>query len=190
MKAKRRRIFYIPGIISLMILPFIFIYYANYQLQPQLLKVIPLILADTNWARKKPELFKEFYSNFPPKRKYIDINLNGNTRSDIIQLDFARVMIREILATNDTIDGVHFRFGDSSQYWTFVKAVDILRIEYASTYMPMDNDLWFYHLPSDTCSHVSIIPDSNRLAYISYKLLAASCKQKYKENLSKVYNAS
>jgi hypothetical protein len=35
-----------------------------------------------------------------------------------------------------------------------------------------------------------LIPDSNRVAYISYKLLAASCKQKYKENLSKVYNAS
>ena len=74
----------------------------------------------------------------------------GDNQNDKIKLDFAQIRIREILLQNDSTNGLHFRFGDSSQYWTFIKAVDILRFEKAKTYIPLDNDLWFFHFPPDT----------------------------------------
>jgi hypothetical protein len=149
-KARRKRIYYIPGIISLAILPFIFILFADKEIKAKSLGVIPLVLADTNLPNKFPELFKDYKGTFPPKRNYSDIVFTGSEKSDKIKLDFSQIKIREILSANDSTNGIHFQFTDSSQYWTFVKSIDILRIEGAKTYMPLDKDLWFYHFPTDT----------------------------------------
>ena len=149
-KVRRKKIFYIPGIISLTILPFLFIYFANNEIQNKSLGVIPLFLADTNPPKKFPAVFEKYEGTFPPKRNYLNIRLTGNESDDRIKLSYAQIRIKEILSANDGANGLHFHFGDSSHYWTFVKAVDILRVAGAKTYMPLDNDLWFYHFPPDT----------------------------------------
>ncbi len=149
-RKKRKKIYYIPGIISLTILPFLFIHFADKELKANSIAVIPIVLTDTNLPKKFPEVFKDYKETFPPKRNYTDIVLTGNLKDDGIKLEFAQIKIRKILSANDPINGVHFQFGNSSQYWTFVKAIDILRIEGAKTYMLLDKDLWFYHFPPDT----------------------------------------
>lgn len=147
---RRKNLYYIPGIISLTILPLLFIYFADKEINARTLGVIPIVLADTNLPKKFPEVFRDYKGTFPPKRNYIDIILTGNEKTDKIKLEFAQIKIGETLAKNDSINGLHFYFSDSSKYWTFVKAIDILRTEGAKTYMPLDNDLWFYHFPPDT----------------------------------------
>ena len=149
-KAKRKKIYYIPGILSLIILPFIFIKFADREVKAKSLGVIPLFLADTNLPKKFPELFKDYKGTFPPERDYTDIVFTGNEKSDKTKLDFAQIKIREMLSIDDTTNGLHFQFSDNSQYGTFVKSIDILRIEGAKTYMPLDKDLWFYQFPKDT----------------------------------------
>ena len=149
-KEKQKKLFYVPGIISLTILPFLFIYFADKELSAKTVGVIPIVIADTNLPKKFPEVFRNFKGTFPPKRDYVDIILTGDENADKVKLDFAQVKIRETLASNDSTKGLHFHFGDSSRYGTFVKAIDILRAEGAKTYMPLDNDIWFYHFPTDT----------------------------------------
>lgn len=83
------------------------------------------------------------------KLKIVILVFSGNKKDNKIKLVFARIKIRDILFTNDTVNGVHFQFSDSSQYWTFVKSIDILRAEGAKTYMPLGKDLWFYHFPRE-----------------------------------------
>jgi hypothetical protein len=149
-KEKGKKLYYIPGIISLTILPILFIYFADREISSRAVGVIPIVVADTNLPKKFPDVFKDYQGTFPPKRNYIDIILTGNDKTDKVKLDFARVRIGETLAANDSVNGLHFHFSDSSKYWTFVKAIDILRAEGAKTYMPLDNNLWFYHFPPDT----------------------------------------
>lgn len=149
-RPKQKNIYYIPGILSLTILPIAFIIFAKNGIKERTHIVLPIIFADTSIPNRFPEIFKKSNNNFPPKRNYIDINLTGDNEKDNIKLDFAQVRIREILSQNDSIDGLHFSFRDSSQYWTFVKTIDILRFEKAKTYMPLDNDLWFYYFLPDT----------------------------------------
>lgn len=148
-KVRRNKIYYVPGIISLIILPLLFISNAEKEMKEKSPGAIPLFLADINLPKKQPALFKAFNGAFPPKRDYLDLLLTGNNADDKIKLDFARIQISKILSANDGTKGLHFRFGDSSQYWTFVKAVDILRSTNAKTYMVLDKDLWFYHFPPD-----------------------------------------
>jgi len=149
-KEKRKKLYYIPGIISLTVLPILFIYFADIEISSRTVGIIPIVVADTNLSKKFPDIFKDYKGTFPPKRNYVDIILTGDEATDKIKLDFAQVKIGETLAANDSINGLHFHFSDSSRYWTFIKAIDILRTEGAKTYMPLDNDLWFYHFPPDT----------------------------------------
>jgi hypothetical protein len=149
-KEKLKGLYYVPGIISLTILPILFIYFAHKEISARTVGIIPIVLADTNLPKKFPDVFKDYKGTFPPKRNYVDIILTGNDKTDKIKLDFAQVKIGETLAANDSINGLHFHFSDSSKYGTFVKAIDLLRAEGAKTYMPLDNDLWFYHFPPDT----------------------------------------
>ena len=145
--ANRKKIYYIPGIISLTILPIIFCFY-NYSYQRTNIKtVIKSFFWNPELPKKYPEIFKEEY---PPKRNYEDIYLTGENESDKIKLAFSQIRVREILKYNDSTKGVHYHFGDSSEYWTFIKTLDIFQIEQAKTYMIYENDIWFMHYPLDT----------------------------------------
>jgi hypothetical protein len=148
--AKRRKKYYIPGIISLTIPPFVLIYFANKEIKRRTVGVIPVFLADRTLPKKYPEFFTKYHGQFPPERNYVDIDFTGNFQNDKIKLEFAQLQIREMILRNDTTNGVHFKFFENSHYGTFVKAIDILRFEDAKTFMPLDNDLWFYNLSIDT----------------------------------------
>jgi biopolymer transport protein ExbD len=145
-REKWKKLYYVRGLISLIILPLVFTYYVSKEIKARTFGVIPIHIADTTLSKKYPG----FYSYFPPKRSYVDINFSGNIRYDRLKLDTAQLRIREILLQNDSTNGVHFRFSKNSQYGTFVKAIDILRFEGAVTYIWVDNDIWFYHFPIDT----------------------------------------
>lgn len=89
-RKKRKKIYYIPGIISLTILPFLFIHFADKELKANSIAVIPIVLTDTNLPKKFPEVFKDYKETFPPKRNYTDIVLTGNLKDDGIKLEFAQ----------------------------------------------------------------------------------------------------
>jgi hypothetical protein len=169
-RPKRKKIYYIPGIISLIIIPITFLLFANREIKQKTLTVLPIVFTDTNFPKRFPEAFKKFNGNFPPKRNYIDISFNGDNQKNKIKLDFAQVRIREILSQNDSTNGLHFKFGESSQYWTFIKVVDILRFEDAKTYMAIDNDIWFYQFPPDTTTVNWICGTYSDIVYLEPKV--------------------
>ena len=100
----------------------------------------PLTLLVPQQSRKLPD----YKGHFPPIRDYIDINITGNNYNDKIKLEFAQIRIREILSENNTTSGIHFLFGDSTQYGKFLEVLNILLIERAKNYIPGNNDLWFF----------------------------------------------
>jgi hypothetical protein len=142
----RRKIFYVPGTISLAFVPLLFIYFANKQQKEIPTSVISIFWADTNYL-KKNNFYGRLYNIFPASRNYVEIKLTGNNKDDRAKLDFSRSRIREILAANDSTRGLHFIFMDGAEYRTFIKVLDILITEGATTYMCIDNSLWFYQVP-------------------------------------------
>ena len=153
-RANRKKIYYVPGIISLTLLPILFIVSAQKEIKRKTFTALTVRLIDTtayNILFNDPDIPKK---SFLPKRNFVEINLTGENEKDNIKLDFARLRIREITSQNDSINGVHFKFGDSSKYWTYVKAFDILTSEKVERYLPINNDIWFYHTPPDTTSQI------------------------------------
>ena len=154
-RTKTSHLYYIPGIISLTILPFLFYYYGSSFKKVLNQGAIQVFWYDPELSKKHPEIFSGTY---PPERKYIDISLTGNRHEDSIKLNFSQVRLREILISNDSVNGIHYQFGDSAQYWSVVRVLDICQIEQARTYMPYENNLWVYHIPPDTASQNIIEP--------------------------------
>lgn len=99
--------------------------------------------SDKSW-KESPRFGDAYEFYLHPVRQFVEIHLTGNDIEDKIKLDFAQLEVRQIVAKNDTIKGVHFHFGDHSKYWTLVRALDICFIEKAGTFVPNGNDLWMF----------------------------------------------
>ena len=147
-----KRIVYIPGIISLCILPVLFYSYN----QRHLRAAIPIAFP----AASSPEKFLHAFSedNFPVPRTYTDIKFTGDQRSDELKLAFARLRTKEILSGKDSLNGLHFSFAALSNYGIFVRTIDMLRSEKAVTYAPLRSDLWFYYIPPRPKERIEDLP--------------------------------
>lgn len=136
----RKPIIYPPGIISLALLPIFCLIYLNEQKAFAPRNMMTIAVWSPEWQQALP---KKFQHKFPPERKYLHINLDGkNEADDKIRLDFARLQIREMLKSRDTIGGVDFHFGNKAKYWTFVNALDICQTENILAYAPYKDDIY------------------------------------------------
>lgn len=140
---KRSKRYYLPGLISLVLLPFVFIHLAERERVNHSQGSIPFFLFDTSLPRKYPEIYRSIL----PQRNYVQIDFTGEYLNDKMKMSFAQHQIREILLKNDTVNGVKFAFNLSSNYGEFVRAVDVLRFEKAETYVLLDDNLWFFQRP-------------------------------------------
>lgn len=144
MAIRRRKIYYVPGLISLLLLALIFVGQVHRSRKDKIYHIMPLLSLSRDYIKQHPNLFR---GDYPPKRIYEDIHLSGNPASDAIKLAYLQIRIREILQQNDSVRGIHIHLSESSKYGTFIKTLNILQIEAADIYMVEDNNIWFSHVP-------------------------------------------
>ena len=135
----QRLIYYSAGSISLIFLPIICFWYLHKNNAFD--KFVSLEI--TWWAPRlsidNPQIYpKESH----PDKLYTEISLTGNTNEDSKKLEYAKVKIKELVISGDTLTGVHFHFSDNSKYWTLIKAIDMCYTENATYFIPYGNDLW------------------------------------------------
>ncbi|MDJ1472791.1 hypothetical protein [Xanthocytophaga flava] len=144
--ANHKRIYYVPGLISLLVLPFLLgkIYFHEKQRQNQ--RVISVLA-------KHPYLNREafrFIPDFPSERNYLDISITGEQETDLIKLNYAQLRIREIVRLQNCMYGIHILFSDTASYWTLVKAISICKMEKINMYILYKKGLWIYYMPPNT----------------------------------------
>lgn len=91
------------------------------------------------------EYMARFQGSFPPARSYTSIRFTGDAIKDRINLDFARIRVREILQEMDTVNGVHFHFGEGAQFQTLIHTMDLLRQERAQQYIQDSEGIRFFY---------------------------------------------
>lgn len=87
--------------------------------------------------------FKKGITFFLNSKKFTVVNLTGNLDSDIVKLKIAQKSIKQIISTKDSIKGIKFHFEKKAEYWSYIRVIDILRIENASTFLVYKDDIWF-----------------------------------------------
>ena len=143
-------IFYPSGIISLILIPLIGIWYINRHNG-----FTEYGAMEINWW--SPDAYKFVPTITPrfnfPTVLYKEVVLTGDNAKDKLLIEDAQTIIHNIIMTGDTLAGVHFHFSKNAKYWTLVKVFEILEIERARIYVPYENDIWFsyrYKLDEDT----------------------------------------
>ncbi len=146
LKRHSRRFYYPTGIISLIFLPLLCIWWLDKNQAFKKYAVIDIAWWSPSLHENNPEFYpKESH----PNKIYTDINLTGDDKDDKTRLDYAQLQIRELVKSLDTATGVHFHFSDKSKYWTLIRALDICKTEKAKVYIPYENDIWVLNQKPD-----------------------------------------
>lgn len=139
----RRKIFYTPGLISLLGLAAILLYYLNTRYVFDRFNVLMV-----NWdyfdPLKRPEHRKHFLESLN-SNTYINIVLDSNVENNVTKLRFSQLTIKEILAKDEVNYGIHFHLADEMPYETFVRVMEIYMIEESAAFYGKDNDIWVFN---------------------------------------------
>ncbi|MEA9412692.1 hypothetical protein [Flavobacterium sp. PL02] len=136
MQKRNSKIYYSAGLISIMLLPILCILYLKKN----------DAFTSYNSIKLEPwneENYKEEIVPIINSKKFTAVNLTGNSTSDKAKLNAAEKRIKELIATKDSINGIKFHFEDKSEYWSFIKVLEILETQNAKFYVPYKNDIWF-----------------------------------------------
>jgi hypothetical protein len=138
MNKKRKKIFYVPGMISLIFIPLLCLLYfyktdafAHYG-------VIDLTLSDE-------KSFLEY--KVSSLRKYKEFDFNGSKSNENKNLNELRFFLRKLVKELDTINGAKVHLGTKTHYDVFINVIDIIETENVPTWGLFKND--FYILGSN-----------------------------------------
>jgi hypothetical protein len=179
---KQRKIQYVPGMISLILLPILCVWYLNEHKNVE--RVIEFHYPvkyhphDINILCSYP--YDTSCLSLPyNRRKYCVFKLNGNSVDDSLLLIKFNEKLQHIVQSEDTISGLQVTFGDSVQYKYFIKTINIcLHDTFLPIYTVYEDNLWYFHR-----KHSPKFKKTTRDNYIKYKNGKLN-NQKIKHNIS------
>jgi hypothetical protein len=131
-REKRKKIFYVPGMISLVLIP-LFCFYHFYKVDAF---EVPRAM---NLSIPVGNDFEEY--KIASLRKYKVFNFDG---SDLEKkkLNEMKLYLRKLRIEKDTVNGIKMHFDSKSYYQTFITTLDILVEEDAPAWAINDNDIY------------------------------------------------
>ena len=152
MPRKHTKIYYRPGLISLITVPFLFYYFGSARL-----RTINKNVLVVNWYDKGywDTMMKKYpFIHFVvPKRNTLELNLTGNVNEDEIKLKFGELYIKEIISNRDTIHAINFHLGGKCKYSTLVRILDICNINEVNYFVPSDSGILMYYVSPPKATH-------------------------------------
>ena len=131
-REKRKKIFYVSGMISLVFIP-LFCFYHFYKVGA--FKVYGGINLNVPVGNE----FEEY--KVATLRKYKVFNFDGSYLEKK-KLNEMKLYLRKLRIEKDTVNGIKMHFGSKSYYQTFITTLDILIEEDAPTWAMNDNDIY------------------------------------------------
>lgn len=135
---KYNRIYYVPGMITLLFAPLIFLARTKQYLNERKEYCIPI------YYLEKEDYNNKFLNPILAKRNYYLIELNNN-KDDSLKFLFIENYAREIELSHDTINGIKLVFGDNLKYKALIQAFNICIKSKITNYLPCQDTLFMYY---------------------------------------------
>lgn len=133
---KHRKLFYVPGMISLIVLPLTCLWFINSRGYLKEYKAMNYYI-DESYCNKK---IKESPKSYLRNNLLFEFNSSiDNERLKLVKLENE---LRKLNKSNDSINGLRLHFGKKTSYELFIRVLDILAIEKAETYYQIKDDLF------------------------------------------------
>jgi len=149
MSLPKFRKLYFPGLISLVCLPILCVcYFESYNVF-QRYYAMRIVSADRASLDRLAELSTRNF-HVDRFRKYQDITFNGNGATDQIQLNKVGSIIKRLIVTNDTVNGLRVSFGNHARYAEFISVLDVCYQSFNHNlgFVPFEGKILIWHLPT------------------------------------------
>lgn len=148
-RGKYKKLYYVPGLISLVLLPLLLVYFGKKEIQRLDVRAIEI-----NFWHPSSSSYWHF-----PERNYRQVILTGNVSKDSIALENAKKFIKKLYTSEDTLNGIQFILQDSASYGSFVGLINYFKKEDIRNVLPYGNNLWVSY-PSPPKRIVGEVPIS------------------------------
>jgi hypothetical protein len=144
---KRRKIYYVPGMISLIFLPLICCLYLNkfHKKEERSIELSMPARYDPKLDHKNKIVFDTTCLSWPENRRNYTIIDIDNSAKNQKNLKLFNDRVLQIIKTNDTVNAIHLLFGKESTYGQFIEALNICNKDTFPCYIVLDDNLWFLH---------------------------------------------
>lgn len=132
-REKRKRIFYVPGMISLVLIPLFCFYHFS---KIDAFKVYGAL----DFSVQKKEEFDKY--KIADLRKYQVFDFNNKKAEELQNLKELRSFVKDLAIRYDTINGAKIHFGPKTDYNTFVSVINVMVEEKISTWIFYQNDIY------------------------------------------------
>ncbi|MNS22533.1 hypothetical protein D3C86_748560 [compost metagenome] len=137
-RKKRKKIFYVPGMISLVLIPLIcMVYFCTTD------AFVEKGCIDVSFPSDSL-MIKQFLS---VERKYKVYSFNSSEISESADLSNLQLGLRKMKRENDTINGIKIHLGNNMDYEVYVRILDILSIEQMPNYLQYNDDFFVLMMP-------------------------------------------
>lgn len=175
----RRRIYYIPGIISLIFLPIICIIYLKNNTIKTEERAIEIVMPrkyNPIANGRNSDVFDTAVLSRPENiRKYREIRMSDNFEENNEKITEFKQSVEKLVLTKDTLNGVHLTMSSTTTYNEFIKLLDIC---FSSTivcrFIVFEDNIWYQYKNFDS------IEVSQVKAYKEERLRNQKEKQKEK----------
>ncbi len=134
---KHKKLFYVPGMISLVFIPLFCLYYFYSQKAFVEYGSLVLGLPDDKMCQE----IKVKYG-FPIPRNYEKFVFNSSEELQKDKFIVLKFSLQKLKKDNDTVNGIRIHLGEHSDYATYIRILNILTETEMPTWMPYKNDIW------------------------------------------------
>lgn len=142
MPMTKHKIYYLPGLISLSLLPLLIVQWASQRNTP--CHAIEIYMPSLKHHEVSPE-----YINL---RNYNTLTITDNAEVNEIYFRFAEIKLREQKTTGDTFNGIHFHFEKSSHYKDLIRVINMTLKNDINQWIILGRDLWIVESPTTPSS--------------------------------------
>jgi hypothetical protein len=143
---KRRKIYYVPGMISLIFLPILCIWYLGKNKNVE--RCLEIVYAQKYDKTSEYHRFDTSTLSLPEnKRDYIDLYISENDTKNKTALLLLESKLNSIIRTKNKHLGLHITFADNATYKYYIQSIDIIENCFKTnfafhTYCPFQNNIW------------------------------------------------
>lgn len=154
-KTKHKKLFYVPGMISLVLIPVLCLYYINSKDYLKQYVSIDIQLSDSFMV---PDT-SDFHKLIPihPKRNIEKYYFDGNEKNDTNKLKYLQKRISKFVAEKDSLNSIKIFFGKKMSYETYINILDIVFIEKVNEYVVNPDFIYIVYFPPEK-PKTSLIP--------------------------------
>jgi hypothetical protein len=145
-----RKIYYPAGIISLVLLPALCIWWLYQHKAFEPLRAMDIAFVDPVPSKDSPSAF-----TLPLNKKYVVFELTGNNAEDSLSLNYAQLMLKRWKIAKDDTHAIDIHFGKKAKYWTLIEAVNKVKAIGLDIYIPYQDHFyafWNFHPIRETVS--------------------------------------